>query len=280
MLADWPSVQAHPRIVVLSPLLGISWGIFGLCYAVLARRDWPRWLVAGVSWTATESLKSIGPLAFPWLPLGSSQAMAPFLIQAASWVGCSGISFSVAAVNGAVVDIVRDRLSASGRGLPQISFAPPGEKVGLRGSKSNPGPWFVLFCFLANAVLGGTMLGRKSPVSLPPLRVAIVQPNIPGTERWSGTEYARIFEVHARLSREAVQERPEIVVWPEGALGEGPDQNGDPVSQDVARLVEELGVPILMGFIHEDRLREVSHNSATIVSERGRAIGRYDKERL
>ncbi|HSG06788.1 MAG TPA: hypothetical protein VLA36_00420, partial [Longimicrobiales bacterium] len=62
----------------------------------------PLWLALPVTWTATEWFRAHwpGPLAFPWLGLGSSLTGFPELVGMAELVGSRGVTFWLALVNG------------------------------------------------------------------------------------------------------------------------------------------------------------------------------------
>ena len=112
------------------------------------------------------------------------------------------------------------------------------------------------------------------------LRVAIIQSNLEGETRWSGNRFRDIVTLHMDLTREAVSSRPELVVWPESALGSVPNSTWSMVPGMVKRLAMDVDCPILLGVVNEDGITGQSHNSATIVTPHGRLSGRYDKLRL
>jgi apolipoprotein N-acyltransferase len=50
-----------------------------------------------------------------------------------------------------------------------------------------------------------------------PIRVALVQGNVPQDEKWDPSRAASIFDRYLRLTRVAAQEGGQFIIWPESA---------------------------------------------------------------
>jgi len=74
--------------------------------SVVRRRRWPLGLALPVVWVGCEMLRAVVISGFPWFFLSHSLAGVLTLIQISDLVGAYGVSFVVAAVNGAVADVV------------------------------------------------------------------------------------------------------------------------------------------------------------------------------
>ena len=86
--------------LLMAAYIGVFYGLAGAGLSA-AVKAWPHagWLTAPLLWTAAEYLLSLGELGFPWLLLGSTQAVTVELIQYAEITGVYGVSFWVSAVN-------------------------------------------------------------------------------------------------------------------------------------------------------------------------------------
>jgi apolipoprotein N-acyltransferase len=73
------------------------------------------WLVFPIVWVAAEYARAHVISGFPWFFLAHSQYRLTWLIQVADVTGQYGVSFFVAMVNGAVVDVVLSPLLVRGR---------------------------------------------------------------------------------------------------------------------------------------------------------------------
>jgi len=255
------TIKAHPGMILVGPFLALVWGGFCILLNLLYKRGLPIGISCGLAWMVAESVKGLGPLAFPWLPLGSSQVPSVFLIQGVAFWGTLGLSGLVASVNGAWVDLWMCRKEARGDSLHRL------------------GALAVLLFAVLNAAWGLWCVVRRVPAS-ESLTVAVVQPCIDGDIKWSGKEAAKILEIHLNLSQERLAEKPDLVIWPEGALGYDPKRPEALVPEAVRQWARERQIPILLGISYRDRIRGVSHNSATMVTRYGRLMGRYDKMKL
>jgi apolipoprotein N-acyltransferase len=171
-------------------------------------------------WTATELGRMYVFTGFPWVLLGYSQTPVLPIAQAASIVGVFGVSAIVAAVSAALAGVV-------------VAKAWRQAAVVVAG--------VLLIAVWGNARASNASLTREGQ----PLRVGIVQPNIPEEEREDSSRSAEILQRELNLTREAISKGVKFVVLPESALppiDEWPD-----VSRSVRQLVRESGVSILLG---------------------------------
>jgi len=181
-------------LLVLTPMVALAMVII-----VAARRATrlPMALLLPVVWVALElALNYLGPLAFPWLPLGLALARHPLVIQFADLSGVRGVSFWIAAINGLVADAWLGRASARAVAARLAAVA------ALVAAAAGYGAWRM-----------------RTTVMRPAAAVAVVQPNIPQIEKWQRDNRGKIVGILARLSRQAVAaDDPQLLVWPEAAL--------------------------------------------------------------
>jgi apolipoprotein N-acyltransferase len=220
-------------------------------------------IVVPAAWVATEYARATLGHGTPWCMLAHSQMGAPALLQTASLGGTFAVSFAIALVNAAAFALLRSFRGA----LPA--------RVALGR--------VIAAAVLVLAVLlhGRRELDRWSHPSGPVLRVAIVQPNLP--PEWRG-EIARIPETLERLvglTRRASTRSPDLVVWPENAVGFVVEANDLPLRAAVDALPDGsfllLGAPrsALDGDGHAS-----FRNAAFLVDRSGHVLARQDKRRL
>ncbi|HEX4645831.1 MAG TPA: apolipoprotein N-acyltransferase [Verrucomicrobiae bacterium] len=159
------------------------------------------WAVcAAAIWVALEMLVARFLSGFPWDLLGVSQYKLTPLIQIASFTGVYGVSFLVvwasASLLGAVVVIVR--------------------RPAMRSA------WFGEIILPMAAVLvvygsGYRRLVQPAPKA-PELSIALVQPSIPQSLIWDPKESSNRFVQLLELSRQALTNKPDLLVWPESAI--------------------------------------------------------------
>lgn len=166
--------------------------------------SWParmRWAVScALAWVAMEVIIGRFLSGFPWLLLGMSQYRLLPLIQVASFTGVYGVSFLA----------VWFSISLSSAGIQLLQSA--SRPRALAGE--------VFLPLLASAGVTawgyGQCLIPRSPG--PILRLALIQPSIRQEmifdPREDGARFTSLFE----LSRAALAEKPDLLVWPEASM--------------------------------------------------------------
>lgn len=228
-------------------------------------------LAAAVLWTAAEWVHGhLGPLSFPWLPLGSSLAPFPIIAGAADIGGVAGLSFWLAAVSGCVALLAL-----------RVRAGEPARTIGV----------VTALVAVVPAIYGWV---RAETLELrPAARVAVVQPAVPTVVR---RDTDRASDAARQALRRAMRgigvsrgegggagagPGPELVVWPEVALPHLLETE-DGARAEVRRLSAAAGAPILVGAygttVVGDEVR--THNSAFLVPAEGPMPFRYHKRVL
>ena len=237
-------------------LLSAAWvGVFGLLLPALRGRGRAVAVLGAASlWTALEWLKQMWPLGgFGWGVLGVSQADNRFTVRLATIAGVWGVTFVVVAVNALIESAVAG-----------------GEDLARRA-----------------AVLAMAATIALAPVVVPfveangaAIDVATIQVDVRLAEAGSGSDEDLLvaelnMEAHARL---AGDERPDIVVWGEGALD--PGATSDPATMAaVSRTIAEVGAPTLIGAVTDDP--DGRQRTTTLLFDGdGTFVDRYDKVHL
>jgi apolipoprotein N-acyltransferase len=194
--------------------------------ALAARAGLPLLAAAPLLWAALEWARAhAGWLALPWGSLAQAQHADLPLLQLAALAGEPGISFVVA---------------AAGVGLWRAVAARRWREAAA------------VAALVAAAHAGGALaLARPAP-DLGRVRVALVQPAILAKERETRPGYDATLDRLAALTRSAGAQHPALVVWPETAVRDLPQDA--PLRTRLARLASDTGAPILAGSSSTEKL--------------------------
>lgn len=193
-----PLKVKETQVSAAGSILAADWG------APISNSAWAQragWAVcAAAIWVALEMLVTRFLSGFPWDLLGVSQYNLSPLIQIASFTGVYGVSFLVvwASVSllGALATIVR--------------------RPAMRSV------WFgeiILPMAVVLAVYGFGYQRLVAPAGkTPELSIALIQPSIPQSLIWDPKESSNRFVQLLELSRQALTNKPDLVIWPESAI--------------------------------------------------------------
>ena len=215
-----------------------------------------------VAWVAFDFIRSFLFSGFAWGMLGHSQFRTLPLIQIADLAGVYGITLLIVLVN---IVLHRALRAVSGAGVPY-----PVKSAAV-----------VLILLSSTLFYGFSSLNGSETVNSKPLRVALIQGNIPQDVKWSPEFRERTIDTYERLTRDAAKNGVDLIVWPESAVPfffqDEPLQ-----AERLKSLARETNACILFGSpAHELRNgRSTFLNSAFMISPRGETIGRADKMHL
>ncbi len=167
-------------------------------------------VLAAAAWVALEWMRGWVMTGFGWNGLGVGLHENKLLIQAADMVGVTGLSFTPVFLSCVVaLTFWRAALQAREGGRIRRGFD-LGMAVALIGAQL----WY-----------GMSRFNEPRPEDVP-LRVALVQQNVPQMDRWTASS-ERILEIYRRYAeltelyagaREGKPSAVDLVVWPESAL--------------------------------------------------------------
>jgi apolipoprotein N-acyltransferase len=256
--------HAHPAVGVLAPLglgayIAAFTAIFAGVFARFERAGWGSPFVAAALWTALDHLRSFALSGFPWATLGYAQHANPALMALAPFTGVYGLSF-VTVLGGAALA----RLARARRGFPLAPGAALATLLAAHGA--------------------GLLLRAVEPPDPPQtVRVAVLQGNISQGVKWSREWYERTLGVYEALSRRAVAQGAELVVWPETAVPGVIDTNARNTER-LSALARETGAVFVLGAVGlEMRGGGEPHrvyDSAFLLDAQGVFRDRYDKSHL
>jgi apolipoprotein N-acyltransferase len=249
-------IVAVPVAFLLVLYMSLYLGLASAAAAVMIRRFGAAGLLmAPATWVAAEYARAHIFGGFPWIPLGNSVVSLLPLAQLASVFGVYGLSWLLALVHALFA------CAAMTRGSRRVAAGAAAFALLLTTS------------FWGAARLADNRLAREGT----PVRVALIQGNIPQEEKWDPARAASIFERYLRMTREAAAAGAQFILWPESAT---PFYfNEDPAgAARVRQLVSEIKAPLLFG---TDEVEPGSppkyYNSAFIVDESGRTAAVYRK---
>jgi apolipoprotein N-acyltransferase len=219
-----------------------------------------RWTLTGAAaWVALEFLRGWLFSGFPWSFLGASQYKLVPLIQIASVTGVYGVSFLVVWLSLALF------LAA------EMIYLNPARRHVWQAE---------IFLPLATVLLlfvGGIFaVNREAPAEIN-LRVTLVQPSIPQTLIWSPDEDEKRFAELLAVSRQAMTNRPDLLVWPESAV-----PMFDGVYDVISRFAQTNHVAIIFNGDDAEFGPDATNyfNAAFFIRPDGRYGGVYHKQKL
>lgn len=194
----------------------------------LRRRSLPAAVAFPVIWTGAEFLRGTLFSGFPWFMLAHSQYQVRPLIQIADLAGAYGVTFVIAAINGAVADWLLWRLRrtiAFPAYTVQTGPSVPARAGGQTGDAGRPaGQRSVRFSLGFAAVLlaltliyGFVQLSRNTMSPGP--KIAVIQGDYLNTVTGDEVSPVTKFMRYRELVEEAATLSPDLVLLPESAWG-------------------------------------------------------------
>ena len=254
----WATVSGFLGALLFVPL-------YSALFAIVQSWLWNRFgsasfWAAPFLWTGIELLSSWGILGFPWNSLAHTQTYFPILIQYASLTGMYGVTFWVVMLNVLFFFLV--------------------EREGRRKQL----PVFILgigLLFIIPLAYGRWVLSRPHDPETQ-LRVSLVQGNIDPYKKWTSSFVDSNFVVYRRLTWQAGDQNPDLVVWPETAAPCYLRHRFSYLNQ-VKSQFDSLGIPLLTGspdyeWIERDKVKK--YNGALFIHPNSWRIEWYYKMHL
>lgn len=188
------------------------------------------------AWVIIEWTRSWLLGGFPWLPLAASQWERASILQVAAYTGAGGVSFALVAMN--------------------IGFAAYAHRLfreGATGFSKRSQEFFLgMFLLLVCLSVHVTETFNRGRFTVPFMRVAFVQPNIPQEVKWNPARGPAILDVLEKTTLEAAATRPDLIFWPEATTPWA--VRGDANTRAfVESLATRAKVPMLLGSIAIER---------------------------
>lgn len=226
--------------------LGAYVALYAACWCAgvvyLRLRGLPLLVFAPMLWVALDLVRHhAGFLALPIASLGQSQHAHPELLQVASLGGEHAVTWLVVLGNGAIAAMIERRT------VRQAWVASAGVAAA----------WVAGAMILQGADTDAQAVARVT--------VAAVQPVIGPHERESAAGREAVWQRLAQLTLEAARARPDLIVWPEGAVGD--PRHDTQLADRLAALATAAGAPLLVGASETEKF-VVAGETGTVVRER------------
>lgn len=185
-------------IVLMAGGLALFWGLAALAYRALRPRSaWKVLVFAGV-FAAAEWLRGHILTGFPWNLVGEAWRAGSAPSQAAAVVGAYGLTWITLALAAAPAVLMLEvrrtaqaaMMVAAGVGLTALYAGGAGRLAAM------PAPTYA----------------KEAPV------IRVVQANIDQKEKWKPENLDLVFSAYEDLTARPAAQRPDVVIWPEGAL--------------------------------------------------------------
>jgi apolipoprotein N-acyltransferase len=261
--------MAYAVAVGINILLVLYQAAYVAIFALLVRRivaahGAAALIAAPLVWVTIEMGRTHIMTGFPWVLLGYSQTSVLPIAQLASLFGVYGVSALVASVSAAIVTAV---ISSS-----------------LRPSRSYVPLVAVIAVVMAVAVWGSRRAAAAEWTHAgEPIRVGLIQGNIDQNEKIDPARANAIFQDYLSLTRQAIREGAEFVLWPESSTPFRFEDDVEAAAQ-IRRLAQQARVPILFGsdqFVRGASAAPTTfYNSAFLVRPDGSTGGVYRKMHL
>jgi len=257
-VATWMAVPINAALIAYLAL-------FPALFALIVRRlivahGDNALLVVPFVWAATELGRTQLFTGFPWVLLGYSQVKVLAVAQLASLFGVYGVSMLVAAVSAALALALRRR------------YLPIGVTLAI----------VLLVTVWGHRRVAANELTRAGD----PIRVGMIQGNVDQGIKWQPALANQIFENYLALTRQAIGEGAQLVLWPESSTPFMYEE--DPFGASRLRaLVQQAHVSLLFGSdqivwktLGGRRVPEQYFNSAFMLRPNGSTAGVYRKMHL
>jgi len=226
----------------------------GAAIMVFTRRKTANFLFAfPIVWVGIEYFRMVGALAFPWVSFANTQTQFLLPIQNAEITGILGITFWVVMVNVVIFKSVQSNL-----------------KFRICTTAFFLLPWMTgLFLYPEDISDDGA------------LEVAIVQPNVPLSEKWEDHLISDHIDHLIQLSQPAIQDKVDLVVWPETAPPIYLLKTGKHYLRKIQSALRGSDTVILTGIPHyEQKNREIESYNSVIMFNSTEILGLYNKIQL
>ncbi len=248
--------------------------IFSAVFFIFKKRKGIFWalIFSPFLWSFLEFCRSFLFTGFPWNFLGYSQYQNLHIIQIADITGIYGVSFFICLINAFLCFCIGHLL----------------DRENLTSGTTFKGRDFRVFATITLITIiivfsyGNIRLSDYTEANKEDLfRVSLVQGNIDQEKKWNPLYKDKILEIYKNLTLGSIKKNTDLVVWPETAI---PFFFNFEISktENLKNFTKEAGIYLLTGSpsLQRDEDKNLLSNSAYLISDKGLAIGRYDKVKL
>ena len=249
----WLAHVTLAGMIILALYLALYFGVFGLIISTINYKLSTMNLIFISSlWVLLEYLRSHLFTGFPWALLGYSQYLNLPVIQIADITGAWGVSFLVMMVNVFIYKVI--------------------------GQKNKNMVLLPIFLLAFSLSYGYYKLHlQPTTYNLQPFKISVIQGNIPQELKWDPEYKDFIVDKYLTLTRQAVKDKPDLIIWPEAALPSVLEE--EPLYYETTQhFVKEINTPLLLGAVTSKN--SLYYNSALLISQEAQISNKYNKLHL
>jgi apolipoprotein N-acyltransferase len=248
----------------LSAVLALYLGLVTLVVHLSRARGGWRVVVFAAAWTLAEILRGTLVTGFPWNPLATVWMPVEAMIQPAAWLGTYGLS----------------GLTAGLFALPAVLAWPGRRRLALAIG--------AVLCGAAVMAGAARLPGGPAP-AVPDVRLRLVQPAIPQSDKWKAESRRDNLRRYLALSLAAAEVPVTHVIWGETAIPYAMDGETDGdlpaiLAEAVAATSADTAAPALISGVVRRTPPGVAPyrvwNSMVVLGRDGAEHGRFDKFHL
>ncbi len=253
----WLTQVTFLGAVVLILYLALYFGLFGLIVSsYLLPTTYYLLLFVPSIWVLLEYLRTHLFTGFGWALLGYSQYLNLPIIQIADITGVWGVSFLVMMVNVAIYSFIVHR----------SSFLVKKRYI------------FPILCIFITLIYGFYRIYiAEIKTHDAKLKISVIQANIPQELKWDANAKDFIIKKYLNLTREAIKDGPDLIIWPEAALPSVLEKD-ESCYEKVRGFLKRYRTPLLLGAVTSKE--DFYYNSAVLISKQGRLLKQYNKLHL
>ncbi len=228
---------AYPTALLLALYLGLYVGLFGLAVRYMYHRRVPMVLAAPLVWVALEYARAHLMTGLPWNLLGLSLYQSTRITQMADLTGVYGVSWYIVLINACLATLI----------------APlAGRRPGRRQSFFYNHAAILFLVPICVATYGQVQIAsfslwhQSNPNPDGPIKISLVQPNIPQNIKWNADNLDATLTRLERLTANTAEFNPDLVIWPEASAPLVLERN-PMLARRIAAQARNLGADILVG---------------------------------
>lgn len=251
-LWEWAGFFIALAHLVLSGLLGLSWGLFGMGFVWLEQR-YPIASFGAVPalWVVLEYLRSLTKFGFPWGYLSDALYQRPEQLQLAAFAGAWAISLLIVSVNYLLYRALRERR------IHWVALA--------------------VVLVVLNTAWGNFQLSLQTEKNDKRLHLALVHSNAPQRARSDPAQLERLHSLYMEQLQNLEGVKPDLAILPESILPTYLLRHSD-LLKDYQEIAQRLALSLIVGTI--DYRDGKLFNSAALIAPDGQIAGLYDKVQL
>ena len=246
--------------VAMALVLGLYGGLFGFVVRRLRLGlAFSPWLLVPLAWAAIEYARTYLLSGFPWNLIAAAIVDYTALIQIDRFAGPYFAGALVVFPSAVIAWWITQKPAP-------IARVVVGGILGI-----------LALVWWGTGLVASKLIAR--PNATPPVKAALLQPNISQEMRWNEQNVIAIYQKMMAMTTEAARNGATVIIWPESTV---------PLSytethfyrDSIEQLSREKGLDIILGSVATDPARPNRIWNSAFLASNGATVGHYDKIRL